>query len=174
MKCDSFKHYLPAILSLCLLWVAQDFAGAQSARDVVEVMRSDLKTDRKALIAEQMALTDQESNAFWPLYRSYRDEVDRANDTVVNLLLEYADLYPNVPDAKATEMLKSYAKTEEKLFSIRKKYLKKFSKILPPSKLFRFAQLDNRLDLSTRVGMAVSIPLMPGGAPQPAAATNAR
>jgi hypothetical protein len=70
-------------------------------------------------------------------------------------------------------MLKSYAKTEEKLLNIRKKYLKKFSKILPPSKLFRFAQLDNRLDLSTRVGMAASIPLMPGRTPQPAT-TNAR
>ena len=167
MKCELFKPYVMTLLSLCILSVSQDFAGAQSARDVVEVVRSDLKADRKALIAEQMVLTDQESDAFWPVYRDYRAEVEKANDSLVNLILEYADLYPQVPEDKASEMLKRYAKIETNLLSIKKKYLKKFSKVLPPSKLFRFAQLDNRLDLSTRVGLASAIPILPAGQPQP-------
>ena len=169
MNYESFKQYLLPFLSLGLLFAGRNFASAEqvSARDVIEVVRSDLKADRKALIAEQMALTPQESDAFWPIYDSYRAEVEKANDEVVKLVLEYADLYPEVPDAKAHEIMKRYMKTEAKLLSIKKKYLKKFGKVLPASKLFRFAQLDNRLDLSTRVGVAASIPLLPTGSPQP-------
>src|SRR5437899_8464784 len=98
MNSQSFKRYLVTVFSLGLLFVSQHFAMAQdvSARDVIEVVRSDLKADRKALIAQQMALTPQESDAFWPIYDSYLAEVEKANDWVVKLVLEYGDLYPNV------------------------------------------------------------------------------
>jgi len=82
-------------------------------------------------------------------------------------VLEYDDLYPDVPDRKASEMLKQYTKIEADLLSIKRKYLKKFAKMLPASKVFRFAQLDNRFDLATRVGLAAAIPILPATQAQP-------
>jgi hypothetical protein len=120
--------------------------------------------DRKALIAEQMKFTDQESEAFWPIYRSYRAEVEKVTDGLVELILEYSDLYPNVPEDKAGELLKQYIKAETNLLSVKTKYLKKLGTVLPASKVFRFAQLDYRLDLGIRTGLAASIPLVPQGA----------
>lgn len=156
------------VLVLCLgLWLAgTGRAMAQNTRDAVETLRADLKADRKATIAEAMQMTDSESAAFWPIYDSYRADVDKVNDRVVELVLEYGDLYPNVPEAKATEMLNRYSKAEADLLKVKRKYLKKFGKVLPPSKVFRFAQLDNRFDLGTRVGLAAAVPLMPGAPAQ--------
>jgi len=34
--------------------------------------------------------------------------------------------------------------------------------VLPASKVFRFAQLDNRFDLGTRLALAAWLPVMPG------------
>src|SRR5215471_13398714 len=92
-------------------------AQAQLPRDSIEVLRSELRTDRKVLVAEQMKFTEPESQGFWPIYGSYRAEVDRVNDRLVELMLEYADLYPNVPDQRANEMLKRLAKIETDLLS---------------------------------------------------------
>jgi hypothetical protein len=143
--------------------IAAAQATAQVPRDGVEALRADLKADRKAIIAEEMKFTERESEAFWPLYRSYRAEVDKVTDRIVNLVFEYADYYPNVPDEKASDMLKKYAKAESDLLGVKQKYLKKFGKVMPASKVFRFAQLDNRFDLGTRVALANSIPVMPVG-----------
>jgi hypothetical protein len=153
-------------ITLWLAWAGS--APAQNSRDAIDSLRGDLNANRKSVIAEQVNLTEQESEAFWPLYRSYRAEMDKTTDRVVELVLEYGDLYPNVPDKKASEMLQNYTKLEGEMLSIKRKYLKKFGKVLPASKVLRFAQLDNRLDLGTRVGLAASIPMLPGGQVVPA------
>jgi hypothetical protein len=112
------------------------------------------------MIAQEMQLTQPESDKFWPMYRSYRAEVDKATDEIVELILQYSDEYPNVSEDKAKEMLKRYRKTEAQLAKIKNKYLKSFGSVLPATKVFRFAQLDNRYDLGVRVGMAASIPIL--------------
>ncbi len=149
------------------LWLAPlSVAAAPIPRDAIEVLRADLRADRKAIIAEEMKLTEQQSAAFWPIYRSYRAEVDKVSDRFVALVLEYTNVYPNLPEQKAGEMLSQYTRIESDLLSVKRKYLKKLGKVLPASKVFRFAQLDNRYDLGTRVAIATQIPVLPAGQPQ--------
>ncbi len=136
-------------------------ANGQVVRDGVEIVRADIKADRNAFMAEEMKLTGQESEAFWPIYREYRAEMDKVTDRIVKLIFEYSDLYPDVPEERADQMLKDYTKVESEVLSIKRKYLKKLGKVLPPSKVFRFAQLDNRYDLGMRLSLAAWIPVMP-------------
>jgi len=151
----------PALKLAFGLWLlGMGVAVGQQTRDGIESLRADLKADRKVLIAQAMQFSPKESDAFWPIYRDYRAEVEKATDKIVELVLQYADLYPNVPEQKAAEMLKEDLKFEEDLLGIKRKYLKKLGKVLPASKVFRFAQLDYRLDLGTRVALAASIPVM--------------
>jgi len=146
------------------VWLAGSaLAAAEVPRDAIERLRSDLKADRNSVIAQEMSFTPKESEAFWPVYRSYRAETERVADRIVELVLEYEDLFPDVPEQKATEMLKAYTKAEGDLLNIKRKYLKKFGKVLPASKVFRFAQLDNRFDLGTRLALAASLPALPVG-----------
>ena len=137
-------------------------ATAQTATDEIEALRGLLKADRKVVIAEAMQLTDAESAAFWPLYREYRAQMDKLGDGIVKLVLEYADAYPNVPEDRAAKLLKNYLALEKDLVSVRAKHLKKIAKVLPASKVLRFAQLENRLDLVLRLQMASAVPLVPG------------
>jgi hypothetical protein len=161
MKRNPFENPLAVLLFAACLWGAPSLAVAQTSRDALEAARADLKADRKVVIASEMNLTEAEGEKFWPLYREYRAEVEKVSDTVVKLILEYADLYPTVPEERAEKLLKQYTKAEASLLKTRTTYLKKFGKVLPASKVFRFAQLDNRLDLATRLSLAASIPLMP-------------
>jgi hypothetical protein len=163
------RNFAIAITSVVIFWVSILGAADQVTHDAVETLRSDLRANRTAVIAQQLQLTQQESDGFWPIYRAYRSEVDRATDDVVKLILEYSDQYPNVSETKAKEMLDNYLKIESQLLKIKDKYLKNFQKVLPATKVFRFAQLDNRLDLGTRVGIAASIPILGSSQTEPAA-----
>lgn len=140
--------------------------SAQSDQDLIEVARSVIKVDRQAAVVAAMELTQAESVDFWPLYREYRFEMDKVNDGLMKLVLEYAKLYPDVPDDRAKEMLKEYTDLQQRQLAKRTTYLKKFSKILPPAKALRFAQVETRLDLIAQLQLAAAVPLVPVGGSQ--------
>jgi hypothetical protein len=134
---------------------------AQTLTDEIEVVRGLLKADRKVVVAEAMQLTEAESAVFWPLYRDYRAEMDTVGDGLVKLVLEYADLYPDVPEDRAGKMLTDLMALEKDMVNVRAKHVKKLAKVLPKSKILRFAQVESRLDLALRLQMASAVPLVP-------------
>ena len=144
-----------------LLALPAHHATAQTVTDEIEILRSLLKADRKVVVAEAMQFTDAEGTAFWPRYRDYRAEMEKLGDGIVKLVLEYSDAYPNVPEARAEKLLKAYLALERDLVSVRAKHLKKMGAVLPKSKVLRFAQVENRLDLAMRLQIASAVPLTP-------------
>ena len=119
-----------------------------------------MKADRTAVVAEIMQLSEEEGKAFWPLYREYRAAMDVVNDGLMKLILEYSDVYPNVPEDRAEKMLRDYSAFEKKCVDTRAAYLKKFARIITPVKAMRLAQVENRLDLTVRMQLAGIIPLV--------------
>src|SRR5690348_7489835 len=101
-KPNVINHAWFGIVSLCGILVAPlQHASAQSDQDLIEVARSVMSTDRKAVVVAAMELTDTEANSFWPLYRDYRTAMDKISDDLVKLILKYASLYPAVPEEQA-------------------------------------------------------------------------
>jgi hypothetical protein len=98
---------------------------------------------------------------FWPLYHKYRAEMDKLGDCLVKLVLEYADVYPNMPEDRAKRVLKDYTSLEEKLASTRASWFKRAAKSIPAAKALRWAQLESRMDLGLRLQLAGIIPLVP-------------
>ena len=149
------------LLSLSAMLIATtDRASAQSDQDLIEVARGVINADRKAVVKE-MRLTEEESKDFWPLYRDYRSAMDKINDELMNLVLDYAKVYPDVPEAQAKDMLDTYTSLQAKHAQQRASYLKQFSKVLPAVKALRFAQVETRLDLLVQLNLAARIPLTP-------------
>ncbi|MBK9140163.1 MAG: hypothetical protein IPM17_15585 [Verrucomicrobia bacterium] len=134
---------------------------AGNVNDTIEVLRATYKADRQAILAETLQLTETESAAFWPLYRAYRADMDQIGDGLVKLVLEYGDVYPDMSESRAAEMLKEYLALEQKLASKRATYLKRAAKVLPATKTLRWAQLESRLDLALRLQLAGAIPMVP-------------
>jgi len=149
------------------LVVSVSTGAAQNLTDAIEIVRAAYKADRQAFLAETLQLTESESAAFWPLYRSYRADMDKLGDGLVKLVLEYADVYPNVPEKRAREMLKEYSALEQKFASQRAWYLKRAGKALPAAKALRWAQLENRMDLVLRLQLAGGVPLVPTAQSKP-------
>jgi hypothetical protein len=159
------KANLLALLTALL--ISASAGAAENLTDTIEIVRATYKADRQTVLAEAMHLTESESTAFWPLYRSYRADMDKFGDGLLKLVLEYADVYPNVPEKRAAEMLKEYSALEENLASKRAWYFKRAGKLLPATKVLRWAQLENRMDLVLRLQIAGAVPLVPATQSKP-------
>ena len=81
-----FKHAFVAIIAVTLLLGVITPAMAQQERDVIELIKTQIGTQRQALVAENLQLTEDESAVFWPVYRSFHSERDKLVDRRIKLL----------------------------------------------------------------------------------------
>ena len=56
----------------------------------VELLRSDIRSQRVAIITELMNFSEAEDAKFWPVYREYETELAKVNDDRLALIKEYA------------------------------------------------------------------------------------
>jgi hypothetical protein len=133
---------------------------AQDVDSFIELLRSDVKTQKKAIITEVMEFSEQESAAFWPVYRNYQLELDKIGDARVALIKDYAANYETMVDAKASELMEKAFKFREERLKLQKKYFKEFSKILSPTKAAKWAQLENQITLLIDLQIASELPLV--------------
>jgi hypothetical protein len=135
---------------------------AQSATDAIEVTRSDIQADRKAIVAANLDLTEAEGTAFWPVYNTYRADIVKAADRVIKVVMDYAAAYKSnaMTDAQASALVKEWVSARADKVKVLASYQKKFEKVLSPKKVARFYQVENRLDLIVEAAAASEIPLV--------------
>lgn len=132
---------------------------AQTANDYLEVTRGVLKTEKKALIAEAMELTEVESPAFWSLYNEYNEKMYVINTKLFDVIKDYSEHYENMSNEKAVELWKNAIEIETELLKLEKTYFKKFLKILPGTKAVRYLQAENKVKTLVDAQLALEIPL---------------
>ena len=160
-------RFLPTV-TLALLPM---LAGAQvnpafsDLTEATEQARTIVQTERKLIISQGLALSAEESNAFWPIYDKYMAELKAAGDLRVKVITDYAANYDSLSDETARQLIADSVRYQENVLKVRKSYLRKFRKALPETKLARFYQLENKLDAITNFALARQIPLVPQAAP---------
>jgi hypothetical protein len=136
-------------------------AGVLFAQDdLLEILRSDLKTQKVAIITDAMEFTEQESGVFWPLYKEYDFELTKLNDLRIATVKDFANNFDTMTDVKAEELIKQSLKFQKDRVSLREKYFKKFKKILPMIKAAKFMQVENQLTNFIDAQLSAEIPLI--------------
>jgi hypothetical protein len=145
------------IIIVFLLAVTGTFA--QNDRDYLEVTREVLKTEKKAAIAEAMALTEAESPAFWSLYNEYNEKMYIINTKLFDIIKDYSDNYESMTNEKSIELWTNALNVEMDLLKLEKTYFKKFLKILPGTKAVRYLQAENKIKTLVDAQLSLQIPL---------------
>ena len=139
--------------------------AAQSGGDAdltgqLALSRAQLQVERQAIITRAMEFTDGESNTFWPLYREYQGKLEEVIDRQVALLRDYAASYDTLTDKQSEDLVKRYQDSQKDKLKVQQDYFKKFKKILPPRKVARYFQLENKLDAIVAYDLARTVPLV--------------
>jgi hypothetical protein len=145
-----------AVVLLTMLGAAD--AAAQDRSDV-ELTRQQIQTGRQAIVAKNLPLTEQQSAAFWPLYREYRGALAPLGDRYVALLTDYAGKYGSLTDPDADAMLKESMAIQNDKLKVQSRYVDRFKKVLPAKSVARFYQIENKLDAIVGYDLASEIPL---------------
>jgi hypothetical protein len=151
------KVLLVVLAIVCCSFVSSVFA--QSATDEDEIIRSALQTEKKAIVAANMNLTDTESKAFWPVYDEYQKGLRKINEKMATVIVEYAKNYSSMTDNQAAELLEGYLVAEKERLALKKKFVKKFKEVLPMIKVARYYQVENKLETIVRYQLVKEIPL---------------
>jgi Spy/CpxP family protein refolding chaperone len=126
----------------------------------IQLLRQDLRSQKKQLMAANLQLTDAEATKFWPVYDAYTAEATKIGDTRLALIKEYAQTYDTMTDAQAKSLIKRWAATDQTSVNLRMQYMPKFEAVLPGKKAALFFQLDRRVALLIDLQLASSIPMV--------------
>jgi hypothetical protein len=126
----------------------------------IQLMRQDIRAQRKKIIAANMPLTETEATKFWPLYDRYVGEIIKINDSRYALIKEYAQNYSNMTDAQADSFIKRWLGLDRDTTDLRLKYIPQFETVISHKKTALFFQLDRRLSMLVELQLASQVPLV--------------
>lgn len=126
----------------------------------IQLMREDLRAERKKIVAANMPLTATEATKFWPLYDQYIGETIKVNDARYALVKQYAQSYSNISDPQADDFIKRWVTLDGDNTKLRLKYIPEFEKIISHKKTAMFFQIDRRLSMMIELQLASQVPLI--------------
>ena len=162
-----FRRFLP--LAAVLLIGASTGAvraaqpGAAEANADLRVLLDAIRANRKALVAVNLTLTDDEAAKFWPLYDRYQQEIAATGDRLAAVIDEYTANFRTLSNDKALELVDQYLAADADRLKVRRDYVSQFAAILPGRTVARLYQIENKMDAVIRYELAASIPVVEEG-----------
>lgn len=150
----------PAAAPLPSEQVPRTEARERNLRAYVELLRSDLRTQKVAVITELMQFSDADDRAFWPIYREYEVQLSRLNDDRLRLIENYADAYTKLTPTTANDLMVKALDLEAQRAALKQKYYGKLKTALSPITAAKAVQIENQIQLLIDLQVAASLPLV--------------
>jgi hypothetical protein len=136
-------------------------AFADDLDEYIKLLKTDLKADAREIISKGMVtFTDEEAKRFWPIYESYMAERGKFLDARLALIMDYADNYDKMTDAKAQELLNRRFEQLKLRNQLDEKFRPQFATELSPRRLVRFYQIQQELEVMIELKAISTIPRM--------------
>jgi len=152
---------------MCFLAVPATHAQAAASKDTqvvteqdVKLLRQDIRSQKKQLIAANLTLTDAEATKFWPVYDQFSAEMTALGDQKYALIKEYAQNFGTLTDAQAQSLINRSLALDEAVAQLRIKYVPIVGKVLPGTKTATFFQMERRITTLIDLQVASQIPLV--------------
>jgi len=135
--------------------------SAQSATDKdIDLLRKDVRSQKRQIIASNLQLSDQEAEKFWPLYDQYTADLVKINDAKYSAIKEYAASYSTLTDDQATGLVRKMLSVDQAVAELRLRYIPIFNNVIAGRKTAVFFQLDRRLVMLIDLQLASQIPMI--------------
>ena len=135
--------------------------SAQSITDQdIDLLRKDVRSQKRQIIASTLQLSDQEAVKFWPLFDQYTADLVKINDAKYAAIKEYSASYATLTDDQATGLVRKMLGVDQAVAELRLRYTTIFNNVIPGRKTAVFFQLDRRLVMLIDLQLASQIPMI--------------
>lgn len=139
-----------ALLSVLSMFVLTAFP---QERRFMEQKREEIQAQKIAFITQELRLTPQEAEKFWPVYNEYDEQRKQYEKG------QLEQVYGDVPelelltDKEVDSIMLSKLDREQKMVDLRADYYVKFKKVLPVKKVYMLqkAEMDFKRILLDRI-----------------------
>jgi len=124
--------------------------------------REKIKAQRTAFINERLALSPEESKAFWPVYNRFTQELESLKKAQNSARKSAIEKLAFISDLDAEKYLNEELQVQQKMLDLQAKYQQELKKTIPVKKVVMLykAEKDFKLELLRKIGKK-------GGQPQP-------
>jgi len=152
---------LKSILSASLfVMLSTATANAQSQTAIFEVMHQSSENERRSVVANNLQLSEAEEGEFWKKYDTYRSKV-KANEKIrLGFANELSDNLLDMTEREADSLTGRALKLELKNKRLKEKHILSLKKVLADEKIFKYYQIETKLDAGYRYGWTRRIPLV--------------
>ncbi len=149
------------VMAFAVAFPAPAWAQGQPA-DNMQILLDKIKADKKLLVAKNMDLTESEAQGFWPVYEQYQQELANFNQRIGKLIESYAAAYRtnSMTDEAAKKLIDEYVAIEKGEAAVKAFYVPKLNQVLPPKKVARYFQIENKIRAAIKYQLAGEIPLV--------------
>lgn len=138
-------------------------AGQSSPDDAdkdIDLLRKDIRYQKRHIIETNVPLTDAEAQKFWPVFDQYTAELVKINNDKYALIKDYAQSYDTMTDAQAEDWAGRVLKLDAEVAALRQRYWPEFRKVLPAKKAALYEQVERRTQMVIDVQLAAQFPLI--------------
>jgi hypothetical protein len=147
-----------ALITFCFPGQAQTSNGLPEG--YIALMRSDVQAKKTDIIRQNITLTDDQAKKFWPLQRSYENDLSKLGDDRLNVIRDYAKNWDSLSDSTAKDLGDRLLGYQGKRVDLRKKYFNRMSKDISPTIAAKFFQVEIQMEDLIDLEIASSVPLV--------------
>jgi|SRR5436190_9906896 len=137
-----------------------DDTRARNLSAYVQLLRSDIREQKVALISGMMQFSEADDQKFWPVYREYEGNLSAINDERLALIKEYAQTYGKMTDEIANRLAHAVLDLEARRNALKTTYYERLTTILPARTAARVLQVENQILLLLDLQIAASLPVI--------------
>lgn len=163
-------HIRAVVLAAALLAPFSLFAGtlklpSQEESEVIAMMQivdTQIGVQKRAIVAEQLALTPAQAERFWPMYDAHQQALSALNRRRLDNILTYARAWSadSVDDRTASEVAKEAIAVEEDEAKLLKKTFRRACEVISPAQAARYLQLEVKVRAHMHYAETASVPLV--------------
>jgi hypothetical protein len=104
--------------------------------------RERIDAQKIAFITDQLQLTPDEAQKFWPVYNQFNTQKEDLTRDFMKGIFKFRNNEDAMTDKDAVELADSYIKHAQKMVDLQKEYHLKLKEVLPPKKLLKLYDVE--------------------------------
>jgi hypothetical protein len=162
MKRSMKVTFFLTLVAAITIWIVSPVVSQDKPADNMQILRDKIKADKKLVVAANMDLTESEAKGFWPVYEEYQKDLATIYQRIGKLVESYAADYRagTLTEEKAKTLVDEMVAVEHTDGALMQSYVPKLSKVLPPKKVARYLQIENKIRAAVKYELAANIPIV--------------
>jgi hypothetical protein len=153
------KNVVLVVVAAALMVVIANPVPAQHVSDETKLTYEVLTTEWTDLIGGVLDLTEEEAEAFWPIYEEYGAAKGELWNKRIDVIKIFLGAYKDMSPEMSRILLDQSFAIDKQMLELEMKYAEIFDDVLPPNKVTRLFQAENKLETTMLMEIAKDVPL---------------